>query len=90
MQRRHPLLAQAFALSEAGQNAEAVLLVNQVAALGDPEAVFTLAEMKWRGGMVPQDPVQARDLYRRASELNHSKSSRSLHENSRRVLTTSS
>lgn len=71
MQRRHPLLAQAFALSEAGRNAEAVLLVNQVAAQGDPEGVFTLAEMKWRGGMVPQDPVQARDLYRRAGELGH-------------------
>ena len=73
MQRRHPLLAQAFALSEAGRNAEAVLLVNQVAALGDPEAVFTLAEMKWRGGMVPQDPVQGRDLYRRAGELGHAR-----------------
>jgi prolyl 4-hydroxylase len=71
MQRRHPLLAQAFALSEAGRNAEAVLLVNQVAALGDAEAIFTLAEMKWRGGMVPQDPAQARDLYRRAGELGH-------------------
>lgn len=73
MQRRHPLLAQAFALSEAGRNAEAILLVNQVVALGDPEAVFTLAEMKWRGGMVPQDPVQARDLYRRAGELGHAR-----------------
>ena len=73
MQRRHPLLAQAFALSEAGRNAEAALLVNQVAALGDPEAVFTLAEMKWRGGMVPQDPVQGRDLYRRAGELGHAR-----------------
>ena len=73
MQRRHPLLAQAFALSKAGRNAEAVLLVNQVAAEGDPEAIFTLAEMKWRGGMVPQDPVQGRDLYRRAGELGHAR-----------------
>ncbi|HET9428706.1 MAG TPA: 2OG-Fe(II) oxygenase, partial [Allosphingosinicella sp.] len=64
---------QAFALSDAGRNAEAVLLVNQVAAMGDPEGIFTLAEMKWRGGMVPQDPVQGRELYRRAGELGHAR-----------------
>jgi prolyl 4-hydroxylase len=71
MQPRHPLLAQAFALSRAGRNAEAVVLVGRLAAEGEPEALHTLAEMKWRGGMVPQDPVQGRDLYRRASEAGH-------------------
>jgi prolyl 4-hydroxylase len=69
--QRHPLLAQAFALSKAGRNAEAVLLVNQAVAQGDPESIYTLGEMKWRGGMVAQDLIQARELYRRASELRH-------------------
>lgn len=68
---RHPLLAQAFALSKAGRNPEAVLIINQLAAQNEPEALFVLAEMKWRGGMVPQDPVQARALYDRAAALGH-------------------
>lgn len=71
MRPRHPLLTQAFALSEAGRNPEAILIINQLAAQNEPEAVFVLAEMKWRGGMVPQDPVQARDLYCRADALGH-------------------
>lgn len=68
MQPQHPQLRQAFALSQAGRNGEAILIVNQLAARADPEALFTLAEMKWRGGMVPQDLAAARDLYRRAGE----------------------
>jgi len=68
---RHPLLAQAFALSNAGRNAEAILIVNQLAAQKEPEALYTLGEMKWRGGMVPQDPVQGRELFRQASEAGH-------------------
>jgi prolyl 4-hydroxylase len=71
MQPRHPLLVQAFSLSKAGRNPEAVLLINQLAAQNEPEALFVLAEMKWRGGMVPQDPAQARELYRRAASLGH-------------------
>lgn len=71
MQPRHPLLAQAFALSKAGRNPEAILIINQLAAQDEAEAIFVLAEMKWRGGMVPQDPVQAREHYRRAGEAGH-------------------
>lgn len=71
MQLRHPLLQQAFALSRAGRNPEAILIINQLAAQNEPGALATLAEMKWRGGMVAQDPVAARDLYRRASEAGH-------------------
>jgi prolyl 4-hydroxylase len=66
--KRHPLLDQAFALSKAGRDAEAVLLINRLAAENEPGALFTLAEMKWRGGMVSQDLPAARELYRRASE----------------------
>ena len=71
MSQRHPLLAQAFALSKAGRNAEAVLIVSRLAAEGEAEALYTFGEMKWRGGMVPQDPVQGRDYFRRASEAGH-------------------
>ena len=71
VQPQNPQLSQAFALSQAGRNAEAIVLVNQLAARGDPEGLFTLAEMKWRGGMVPQDLPAARELYRRAGEGGH-------------------
>lgn len=63
---RHPMLNQAIALSNAGRNAEAVQLIRQVAATGDPEALGVLAEMTWRGGLVEQDPTQARKLFDQA------------------------
>lgn len=68
----HPILQQAVQLSAAGRNAEAVLIVTRLAGQNDPQAMAMLAEMKWRGGMVPQDPPAARELYRRASALGHS------------------
>ena len=67
----HPLLQQAIQLSVNGRNAEAVMIVTQLAGQNQPQALAMLAEMKWRGGMVPQDPVAARDLYRRAADLGH-------------------
>lgn len=67
----HPLLQQAVQLSVAGRNAEAVLIVTQLAAQNQPQAMAMLAEMKWRGGMVPQDPRAARELWRRAADLGH-------------------
>ncbi|GAO38825.1 putative oxidoreductase [Sphingomonas changbaiensis NBRC 104936] len=70
----HPMLQQAVQLSVAGRNAEAVLIVTRLAAQNQPQALAMLAEMKWRGGMVPQDPPAARELYRRASALGHAQS----------------
>ena len=67
----HPLLAQAFQLSAAGRNPEAILIVNQLVAQGEPEAMHILAEMRWRGGMVAQDPRAGRALFERASEAGH-------------------
>jgi prolyl 4-hydroxylase len=67
----HPMLQQAIQLSVAGRNAEAVLIVTQLAGQNNPQALAMLAEMKWRGGMVPQDPRAARELWRRAGELGH-------------------
>jgi len=67
----HPMLQQAVQLSVNGQNAQAVLIVTQMAGQNHPQALAMLAEMKWRGGMVPQDPAAARELWRRASDLGH-------------------
>jgi len=65
------MLARALALFEAGRNAEGLLIVNQLAAQGEPEALFTLAKEKWRGIILPQDLAQARQLFRRADEAGH-------------------
>lgn len=69
--QRHPELARAVALSQQGRNPEAALIINRLAGEGEPGALAMLAEMKWRGGMVPQDLAGARDLFRRAGEAGH-------------------
>lgn len=71
---RHPMLNQAIALSNAGRNAEAVQLIRQVASTGDAEALGALAEMTWRGGMVEQNPRQARTIFEQAAARGHGKS----------------
>jgi prolyl 4-hydroxylase len=70
----HPQLQQAVQLSVAGRNPQAMLIINQMVAQQHPQAMAMLAELKWRGGMVPQDPRAARDLWRRAGELGHAQS----------------
>lgn len=54
-----------------GRNPEAVMIVTQLAGQNQPQALAMLAEMKWRGGLVTQDPTAGRDLWRRASDLGH-------------------
>jgi prolyl 4-hydroxylase len=71
-----PRLRQAIALSQAGRNDEAVAILRQLAAANEPAALAMLAEVTWRGGMVPQDPVAARDLFRRASMAGHAQATR--------------
>jgi prolyl 4-hydroxylase len=71
MTARHPELTQAIALSSAGRNAEAVLIINGLAGQNDSGALAMLAEMKWRGGIVPQNVAEGRELYRRAGEAGH-------------------
>lgn len=68
------MLNQAIALSNAGRNAEAVQLIRQVAATGDAEGLGVLAEMTWRGGLVAQDPKQARIYFEQAAARGHGKS----------------
>lgn len=65
------MLARALALLDAGRKAEALVIVNQLAAQSEPEALFILAKEKWRGIILPQDLGQARQLFRRADEAGH-------------------
>ena len=68
---RHPSLLQAIALSNQGRTAEAIQLIRETASTGDPEALFVLGEMTWRGGLVEQEPVRARTLFEYAAAKGH-------------------
>ncbi|CAM3034493.1 Prolyl 4-hydroxylase [Sphingomonas antarctica] len=68
MRRFSPELQQALALADAGRVAEGALIVHRQVAAGDPDALFILADWKW-SGVLPQDPVEARQLYRRAGDM---------------------
>lgn len=67
----HPMLAQAFALSGAGRNDEALALIERLAAQGHPEGLFMLADVHWRGQLVPRDFAKGRALFGRASDAGH-------------------
>lgn len=67
----HPMLAQAFALSGAGRNDEALALIERLAAQGHPEGLFMLADIHWRGQLVPRDFAKGRALFGRASDAGH-------------------
>ena len=71
MASQSPQLAHAFALSAAGREEEAMALIRELAAQGDPDALFTLADAHWRGGPVPQDFARGRELFERASNAGH-------------------
>src|SRR5205809_3749562 len=68
MQETHPPLSDAFALFQAGQPTEALTIIQHHAAAGDPDALFTLADMHWRGVGVAQDLARGRELFGRASD----------------------
>jgi prolyl 4-hydroxylase len=72
MQRqRHPMLSQAFALSEQGRDAEAIAIVERLAAAGEPESLFTLGDLYWRGAGVKLDMARGRELFKMASAAGH-------------------
>ncbi len=71
MQPQHPMLTQAFALAEAGRTAEGVAIIERLAGVGDPEALFALADLHWRGALLQQDFVRGRKLFGRASDAGH-------------------
>lgn len=75
MQAPHPTLLKAFSLLRAGRLTEAVPLIQQRALLDDPLALHSLAEMFW-DGTLRQNPVGARELFRRAGEAGHPEAAR--------------
>jgi prolyl 4-hydroxylase len=70
------MLAQAFALSQAGRDAEALLIINQLAAQGDPDGLFTLADIHWRGQVVPRNVARALEIFGRAADAGHAMATR--------------
>jgi len=64
-------LAKAYALSADGRHDEAFLIVEAEAGKGDAEAIFTLADIYWRGQFVVQDYARARTLFGQASDAGH-------------------
>jgi prolyl 4-hydroxylase len=71
MSSLHPMLARVFELSTAGRNEEALLILNQLAAEGEPDALWVLGDLHWRGFLVPRDMPRGRELIRRAAESGH-------------------
>jgi hypothetical protein len=69
------MLAGAFALFRAGRDAEASLLVDQPAAQGDPEGVFTLADFPGGAGGARR-PARPLELFRQAADGGHATSAR--------------
>lgn len=67
----HPELSRAFALSEQGRNDEAVAIIRDLAARGDAEAMFVLADMHWRDEGDVRNLATGRDWFRRASDAGH-------------------
>ena len=68
MQQHLRPLTEAFALFQAGRVDEGLRLVEAHAAAGEPDALFTLGDMYWRGAGVPQDLARGRELIRRSSD----------------------
>jgi prolyl 4-hydroxylase len=66
------MLTHAFGLAEAGREAEAMAIIERLAGLGEPEALFALADVHWRGSdTVKQNFARGRTLFGRASEAGH-------------------
>lgn len=61
------ILEHALAMADSGRAAEGVAVIEQLAAQGDPRALFTLGDLYWRGAAVPQDFVRGRQLFGRAA-----------------------
>lgn len=66
-----PMLLQAFALLNSGQEQQALTIFRQLAAQGDPGALATMAELTWSGGLIPRSFEEGYKLYRRADAAGH-------------------
>ena len=65
------MLDHAFTLAQTGRETEAVAILERLAGLGEREALFSLADLYWRGGPVRQDFARGRKLFGRASDAGH-------------------
>ena len=71
MQQIAPPLTDAYALFAQGRAAEALAIVERHAAARDPDALFTLGDMYWRGAGVEQDVGRAWELFGEAADVEH-------------------
>ena len=71
MQQAAPPLTDAYALFAEGRTAEALAIVERHAATRDPDALFTLGDMYWRGAGVEQDVGRAWELFGEAADVEH-------------------
>lgn len=68
MQRLPATVETAERLAASGRRPEAVLMMNQLAARGDADALFALGIWRLAGRIMPRDVAQSRDFFRRAAE----------------------
>jgi prolyl 4-hydroxylase len=64
-------LEHSIQLMNAGRIEEGAQMLREIAAAGDPEALFVLADMTWSGTKVPQDPARGRLLFEYSAALGH-------------------
>lgn len=66
-----PKFVEAISLARQGRVREGLALLAEAGEEGDPQALFSLAELYWVGGPVPQDLPLGREMMRRAAEAGH-------------------
>jgi prolyl 4-hydroxylase len=59
----HPELIRAYGLVRAGQEREGLEIIQRRAEAGDPDALFTLGDLYWRGVLVPADLPRGRRIF---------------------------
>lgn len=69
VQPSFPPLTAAYDLFREGRATEAFAIVEHHAAANEPDAVFTLGDMYWRGAGIEQDFARGRELFRAAADL---------------------
>ena len=75
---QHPELARAQALAAAGQVREGIEIVHRLAGTGDPDALFQLADLFWRGEVIGQDMPQARRIFAMAEAAGNAMARRAI------------
>src|SRR5258708_3496865 len=65
---QNPELAHAYAIAGEGRQAEALAIIRKLADRGDPEGLFAIAEVFWRGTGTEQDQPRARKIFAMAAD----------------------